>query len=46
MKILTDWWAKFVMHKTKQNEKAAVDVRRRLGLQERKPESNKNGSED
>ena len=39
MNIFAEWWAKFVAHKTRQNEQAAEDVKKRLGPVEDAPES-------
>lgn len=37
MNIFAEWWAKFVAHKTRQNEQAAKDVKKRLGPVEENP---------
>ena len=37
MNIFAEWWARFVAHKTRQNEKAAADVKERLSPAEQGP---------
>ena len=37
MNIFAEWWAKFVAHKTRQNEQAAQDVQKRISPVENAP---------